>query len=262
MKQETGLTADKALEMKFVTEIVTATKAKAVAIINPKTMTKNQTTLKEKFNAFLQKHGVKAVFDETAADGTGSQQVQSLDVKLKDGSMIHIETASADPSIGDTVSVNGAAAPDKTFELEDGSIIKTDANSKIADITPAPAAAGTPAPADNTAALSAANAEIKKLNDKIASIEAANAEAKKTEAAMRAELEENKTMFAKIEEGMSKLQESTGSDFKPDPEAQRFRQNETNAGDMRADVKSGIDSFRRTAKERADKKKGIAPAAK
>ena len=141
MDSETFLTADEALELKFITEIVD--QVKAFAKLNFNTKMKKQTTLVESVKARL-----KALIE-------GKQPVASA-LMLKAGDdELEIVTASDKPTIGDEVKINGEAAPAKNYILPDGTEI-TVADGKISAIViPDPADSG------SEAALKAENETLK-----------------------------------------------------------------------------------------------------
>lgn len=213
MDVETNMDPDKALEMKFVTDIMVPANAKVYAKYIPKNKTmSDKKTVFEKINAILVKAGLKD--DVIVIDKTEPVKALDLDVEGNDVPL-HIETEAAEPAIGDMVTQGGAAVPDQTFTMKDGSTITTDADSKISAITPAPAAAD-PAP-------DAKDKQIEDLTAKVAAMETEIAAAKERETAMAQTISENNAAFQTITEKMEKLSASIGSGFKPDDRQQQFR---------------------------------------
>lgn len=138
MKDDTEMSADKALELKFITKIVDQVKAFAKISSNStqtntmfEKIKSSMDELTKSIQAALKDKGIKAMLTLTTEDGTQT---------------IEVQTDASDPAVGDVCTVNGAPAPDGSYKLKDGRTIMTKAG-KIDSITPAPAAAAaTPPP--------------------------------------------------------------------------------------------------------------------
>lgn len=213
MSEESSLTPEKALELKFITEIIdevaAKVKARVYAKFNPKTI--KPMNVIDEIKALLKKSGVKAEVIETPP------VVKNLDLKLKgEEDTLHVATEATEPAIGDQATYKGAATPDKTYELEDGRKIKTDADSKIVDIVPvekAPVAAEV---------LAAKEKEITDLKKKVEEMETAQAAITKTVTEQKAELEGNAKAFVEIKAGLAALTAGTKSGFKAEGDETRF----------------------------------------
>jgi len=163
MKEDTYIPADKALEMKFATEIVGTVKAIAFYHKPNKEseMSKQVKTLGQKIDSILAfLGGDKKALEATPPAAPAAPQAK--EVKTSDGKTLSIQ---GDVVVGSAVTMDGQPAPDASFTLEDGTMITTDADSKISAVTPAADAA--------TAALKAENEALKA---KVAEFESAQAE--------------------------------------------------------------------------------------
>ena len=105
--------------------------------------------------------------------------------KLKDGTSIKIEMAGTEIAVGDSVAdAEGNPTPDKSYTLENDTVIKTDTDSKISEITPAASAtegADDQAPVE-TEEVKNLKADLKKVQDENAALKAdvADVEARMT----------------------------------------------------------------------------------
>lgn len=203
MKEETSMTPQKALENKFITEIVEPVSARFAygkeekiyaKFTKPKTkkMTKAKTILSQ-ISALLANAGIKA-----------KEEVQAKEqvMKTKDGKELTISMAGDAPAKGDKVSYEGQPTPDASYEMEDGSTIKTDAESLISEII-----AATPE--------ATAEEQVKALNEKVQKLEAEN----KTIKAEKEEIENQlPTILSKVEE----LSKQISSKHIPDEDDPKF----------------------------------------
>lgn len=142
MKEETFMTAEQALELKFVTEIiepVTAKKKERVYAFFKPTNSPNMGKLKkenEDSKGLLD--NLKAVYEKVMGKKFVEQPpVKALDLAIDGGGMLHVDTEETEPKVGDVCSVDGQPTPDKEYKMADGKTIKTDAESKITEIVPA-----------------------------------------------------------------------------------------------------------------------------
>ena len=122
MKVETSLTAQQALEMKFITDIVQTINAYAYL------PTKNN------FHEMKEVSTIKNALTRVLSflDGK-SNNVVALDLTLEDGTPIVVETEESEIKVGDAVTINGEPAPDGEHMLSDGTTIVV-AGGKIAEI--------------------------------------------------------------------------------------------------------------------------------
>jgi len=159
--------ADPAMMKKFGLPVIPTNKIKQ----NPDTM---KSELRKKFDALFatvsEKLGFKAEWKEE---------------KLKDGTSIKIEMAGTEIAVGDSVAdAEGNPTPDKSYTLENDTVIKTDTDSKISEITPAASAtegADDQAPVE-TEEVKNLKADLKKVQDENAALKAdvADVEARMT----------------------------------------------------------------------------------
>jgi ATP-dependent Clp endopeptidase proteolytic subunit ClpP len=144
MRKTTTLNATQAKQLGFADKVL-GTYAQAVAlgqtIKKPTTMTKT-------------KEGIFAKIIQMAATALGEGPT-AMDLKLKDGSVLNIDSADGE-FVGKPATLNGAPAPDGTHDLEDGRKITVTGGmvtaiteaAKAAPVQPAPApVAPIPAPA-------------------------------------------------------------------------------------------------------------------
>lgn len=158
MKEETSLTADQALELKFITGVVNTINARA-SLGQPKTQFKD---MKETNKLKLAMQRISAFLDGK------TDKVVALDLTLEDGTAIVVETEEAEPKVGDAVTVNGEPAPDGEHKLPDGTILVT-AGGKITEIKKADAAAEGGEGAEGT---DDANAQVEQLTAANAQLQA------------------------------------------------------------------------------------------
>ena len=242
MDSETKMPAEQALEMKFVTEIVTETKAKIYAkynIQNNEAMSKSKVVTQ--INALLEKFGMKA--EQIPAPVAPAPVIKALDLAIEgDAKPLVVETASDAPAVGDMVTYDGNPTPDGTYVMADGSTIKTDAESKISEIIPAaPAAVVAPD------VVAQKDAEIVALTEKIADMQT-QIDASKTEnETIKAEIEDNKKTFATISAKLDMIAKTTVSNYRPDGRDARFR---TNQNESVGDVNDAIEKRKAEAKAR------------
>ena len=122
MKVETSLTAQQALEMKFITDIVQTINAYAYL------PTKNN------FHKMKEVSNIKNALTRVLSFLEGnSTNVVALDLTLEDGTPIVVETEESEVKVGDAVTINGEPAPDGEHMLSDGTTIVV-AGGKIAEI--------------------------------------------------------------------------------------------------------------------------------
>ncbi len=172
MKKDTAMDAAKSLELKFVTEIVKPEPVKALAYYNYKSktediMNKDLKAFSDKmtgmFNTVLTAINKKAkpTDDAQAADTDAAAtevETQSAKHTTNDGKTINVD---GPLEVGSMVTDEaGNPTPDASYTFEDGTVITTDADSKISKVTPPAAAATDDATAD--AATKAENVDLKK----------------------------------------------------------------------------------------------------
>lgn len=155
MKAETEMTADAALELKFVTSITSP--VKALAFTNNKFQTSNK--MSKTLDAMMAK------LDKVIDYATG--KIKKLDIKAEGGEP-EIVAEDFTTAEGNTIKIDGGLAegsmvsdaegnpmPEATITLSDGTVITTDAESKITSVTAVE-------PDPNQAAIDAAVAEATK----------------------------------------------------------------------------------------------------
>jgi len=132
MKQETKMTPEEAKSLGFITEVLQDSKAfKAYAKFHNQNKTNEMNKVLQQLNDLLQKHGIKA-----STEVQPPVEIKNLDLEVKgETEKLHVETEATEAAIGDFVTMAGAAVPDREFTLEDGTVIKTDADAKISAIT-------------------------------------------------------------------------------------------------------------------------------
>lgn len=130
MKEETFISSDKALELKFATEIVTPVKAFATLKLKQHLNTNND-HMNKLFSSIEKK------IDAIMNFQTGKSKTIDIKASAKtttDGKTINIE---GDVAVGSMVTDDsGNPTPNASYTLEDGTVIKTDADSKISEVTP------------------------------------------------------------------------------------------------------------------------------
>lgn len=139
MKDDKEISAEKALELKFVTEIIDGTlntelkNLQIIAAVKPTQIIQMKNIIDEAKKAI-------AVLNSLLAKGK-NPEVKNLVMKTKDGKTVSMESL----EVGSLCSMEDKPCISMTMEMEDGSVIKTDAEGKITEITPAPAAEETAA---------------------------------------------------------------------------------------------------------------------
>lgn len=252
MKEQTSLTPEKALEMKFATEIVDTVSAssrkKVYAKINPLKSNNEMSKVVDDIKALLKKAGFKA--EETPA----TPPVKNLDLKLKgEDESLHVQTEAEDPAVGDQVTYKGQATPEKTYELEDGRKVKTDSESKIVDILP-PETSTAPAASTPSAEIVAKDAKIAELEKQLGEAKAAQDAQKKTIDAQAAAIAENTKQFEEIKKGLAAITAGTKSGYKADVEETRY--SKTGSTVVKTDdVASAVAAYKRNADARRVGKK-------
>ena len=122
MKEETSFTADQAMELGFIQQIVTG--VKAAARIQQKPINQSDQSImnhiEAKLNSFFsnvsKKLGIKNEFTE---------QVNAMIVELEDGSRINIVTETESPETGNAVQYeDGTPVNDGDYTLTDGTVIR------------------------------------------------------------------------------------------------------------------------------------------
>lgn len=173
MKQETSLTDVQAVELHFASKIIPSIEGNAahvnkniIAFFDKKQNTNNENTnqmksfateLTEKFEAFK----------KIVAEKLGILEAIWKEEKTKDGKVFKVEMAGDQFAIGDPVTdESGAPTPNASYELSNGSVIKTNAESKISEIsTPKPNASS-----EEVAALKAELEKAKKENEELKNV--------------------------------------------------------------------------------------------
>jgi ATP-dependent protease ClpP protease subunit len=171
MKQDSKLSAERAKELGFVTDVTASvtTQAKSTYKIlaflktDPSMSTKPKPTAAEAILAeFKNLMGdVKAAINGNKPAGA-EVQAKTFATTTTDGDAVSIEAAGDQPAAGDVVTKDGQPFASKTFTVADGQdlagyAIKTDAEGKVTEVT-APASA---AETEETKALKAENAALK-----------------------------------------------------------------------------------------------------
>lgn len=195
MNDETFMQADKALEMKFITDIVT--EVKAMALLKGKSTNQNKTQMsKSKQIIDSLKSAIKALGGSTA-----------LTLSTTDGKSLEIVQDGDTPKEGSEVKIDNKAATDGDYILSSGQTI-TVAGGKITKVEATPAQAAAPAPA-------AAAPDTKELDN----LKTENASLKSQLAALQAkvtttETEQNNTI-SEMNSLLASLK-AMQSKFKPD----------------------------------------------
>jgi len=146
MKKETEMNPDKALSLKFVTEIVNevvpvAYIPKGKLKIDPASGNSQMEQMLATMMEFM-KNPLRNIQNGQHADVT---------LTLADGRQIVVVTESGTPAVGDVVTLDGQPAPDGDYVMSDGSSISV-ADGKITAITPKTDDAASAAAAAATAA--------------------------------------------------------------------------------------------------------------
>src|SRR3990172_2062811 len=131
MKEDKPMDLQKAKDLGFVTEIVDGipkfSTTKAVAVLKSKTQNMNHKNLIDGQTSILGK--IEAIWNKISGKSI------ALDLTLADGKKLHIETETTAPSKGDVVTADGKPTPNQSYNLAAGTILKTDKDSKISEIT-------------------------------------------------------------------------------------------------------------------------------
>jgi ATP-dependent protease ClpP protease subunit len=194
MKEETTLTADQALEMKFITEVVDT--INAVAKLG-KTQTQNKEDMTKVARAISFLDGLKAFLNGESQ----TSPTLALKMTLKDGTEIEVETEGNDIAVDDVVTINGEPAPDGEHELSDGRKITT-AGGKVTEIKPA----------ETTEEGSESNEETEALQAQINQLTEEN----NTLRTQNQELQNNMNTIMDKVKSLEALAKKTGSTFTPE----------------------------------------------
>lgn len=137
MKEDTAMDANKALELKFVTEIVTP--VKALAFFNNKKQNQNNTvmtevknevkTLGQKLDAFIASFKKEKNIQANVGQDLKITTADNIELTVEDSEGIGKPTITA--AVKDK---DGKNVPSTTFKMPDGTEITTDAASKISAI--------------------------------------------------------------------------------------------------------------------------------
>lgn len=230
MKEETKMKPEKALSLGFVTEVVAEAKAKVYAKranINHENM--NYKSVMNAINELKEKIGIK---------NTTAEEIKALDLKIKNDELpLHIQTEADQPSIGDSVTYNGVASPDKVFEMEDGTKIKTDQDSRIVEILEKEVLQNSTEKSEEVTALEA------KLAEQATELETVKAQ----NAKLIKDAEETSKQFKDLNEKVVALSKSIKSGHQPEGEPTRFRKNETETEEVPS-AKRILDSMKKGRK--------------
>ena len=182
MKEDKNITADKALELKFATKILTPVKAFAFAI---PTKHKEENTMSKAIDAINAKVDKIFSFLKTKADAA---QASGSTITDGDGKTYNTDNETVD--VGTKVTnTDGTPAADMTITLADGTVVVTDSNGVVTSVT-APAAQ--------------AETDVEKLNAKVAELTKQNEE-------LTSQLQANETKFAETERKIDLIAKSIGS---------------------------------------------------
>lgn len=207
MDAETFIDSAKALELKFVTEIVEQVKAfaKITAAVSKKE-NKMFDQLKEKaknliadIKASLKDAGIKALLTLTATDGQ----------------KIEIETDETEPKVGDICNIDGKPAPDASYAMPDGKTIIT-ASGKISEIQ---------APTQTSSdALAEKDEEILALKNKITEMETAANDSKNSINELQTQFDEIKNLSSKFLPKERKAPTAQSTTLEEAKTAEQFKQ--------------------------------------
>lgn len=191
MGEETTMAPDKALEMKFITEITNEVKAFALL----KAKNKNKTMSKSKLQAAIDlfSKGIKAL----------QNGVSGLTLSTTDGKSLDIDQDGDIPQINSNVTIEGQPAPDADYALSTGTTITVKggkisaikATEAVAAAPPAPVVPPVtppPAPAADVAALTA---QLATAQARITELEAAETGALAQMTTMLSDLKNLKSKF-------------------------------------------------------------------
>lgn len=178
MKNETFMPSNQALEMKFITDVMEPVKAFAFVPKNNNDkiiidMNGDKKTIKAQISDLWKKFGfgkdpfaAKKALDLTIANGDNA------------GKTLHLETEASEAKVGDVATIDGAAAPDSTYEV-DGGVKITTAEGKVSAVENP-----SDANASDSDEVKALKAELKKAQDEAAALKAEKAENDAINAAM------------------------------------------------------------------------------
>ena len=126
MKEDQEITAEKALELKFVTEIIDGTleeikNLSIVAVIKPTKLMDFSKIIREAKDTLVQLKDIVAKTKKPVAP-------VNMDVKTEDGKTLSVE---GEMKMGSMVMLDGKPTVSATYKLADGSTIKTDGEGKI-----------------------------------------------------------------------------------------------------------------------------------
>lgn len=230
MKAETFMTAEDAVKMGFADKVLTPDEAKeygpseklavkAFAKYNPKI--NNMKNNNEKPTKVEELFGdLKTVFNKHFG-----MKPKAIDYKTADGVEVHVQTEAAEPAKGDMVTKGGQPCPNEELVMEGGMVIKTDADSKVAEVIPATSP-------EEQEAQKKAKAEAGK-DSKIKELEGKLADKDK-------EIESLKTLQAKQDEAVKEIEtkfevlaKAIKSSYLPEDVKTKFR---TKAGEGESDI--------------------------
>lgn len=187
MGEETTMAPDKALEMKFITEITNEVKAFALLKANNKKNTMSKSKLQSAIDLFSK--GIKAL----------QNGVSGLTLSTTDGKSLDIDQDGDIPQINSNVTIEGQPAPDADYALSTGTTITVKGGkiSAIKATEPVAAAApvvplAPPAPAADVAALTA---QLATAQARITELEAAETTALSQMNNMLSDLKNLKSKF-------------------------------------------------------------------
>lgn len=215
MKAETVFSAEDWVKFGFAARVITQEEANALGLVDsPALNVKIFAIYKTNKNETMTGKNTKAgkILAKILAAISSEESAKALDAKTADGKAVVITTESDTMAVGDAVTLDGAAAPSADITLEDQTIIKTDADSKIAEIVPFQASA----PATETATEKALREENISLK---AQIKALSDEKEETEVVLDAISEK----VDKMEVAMNLLKKEKGSTHEPEGQRTPFR---------------------------------------
>src|SRR3990172_9205167 len=222
MKEDKPMDLQKAKDLGFVTEIVDGipkfSTTKAVAVLKSKTQNMNHKNLIDGQTSILGK--IEAIWNKISGKSI------ALDLTLADGKKLHIETEAAAPAKGDIVTVDGKPTPDQSYTLADGTVIKTDADSKISEVNiPQGYKVGDVVEKMPDTELKLANGDIVKTDKDCKIISITKGTPVKTIAELEKENAELKATIATLSDGQKKIEEKLGlisSDWTPEQKQRIF----------------------------------------
>jgi ATP-dependent protease ClpP protease subunit len=235
MKVETEMAADEALELKFITDIVETVSVNAFASLGTKPNNNTEMKNKNKLASML-KNALTVL--------TGG--IVALDMTLKDGTAITVETDGDTPKKGDAVTANGEPLADGDHELADGTIISV-AGGKITEVK-APEAEDAKEeekvedakPVDDTAAqIAALQAEIKKSNETLAAMQKEIKAAKESEKELTKQIEDVVAAAKKVSSTFT-------------PKQREFASGKQEAKDTKSDAASVIERRKQERKAKLE----------